>query len=102
MQEWGYEVELATNRAEALELLQRPDAPMLAILDWMMPGMDGTEVCKAIRESVVDRYIYLVVLTSRTETASIHRRSHAGADDFVTKPFGVDELQVRLRAGRRV
>jgi diguanylate cyclase (GGDEF)-like protein len=102
LEDWGYEVESTTDGKKACEILQQPDAPMLAIIDWMMPGMDGTDVCRMIRETVKDRYIYLIMLTSRSETAFVVEAMNAGADDFISKPFNLEELQVRLRAGKRI
>ena len=102
LEEWGYEVTVASDGALAAEMLQQPDAPMLAIIDWMMPGMDGVDVCRTVRESVKDRYIYMIMLTSRSETEFIVQAMNAGADDFIAKPFHAGELQVRVRAGRRV
>jgi diguanylate cyclase (GGDEF)-like protein len=102
LEDWGYEVECTTDGKSACEILQQPDAPMLAIIDWMMPGMDGTDVCRLIREAVKDRYIYLIMLTSRSETEFVVEAMNAGADDFISKPFNLEELQVRLRAGKRI
>jgi two-component system cell cycle response regulator len=102
LQDWGYEVITASDGRSACDILQRPDAPMLAIIDWMMPGMDGIDVCRVVRETVKDRYIYLIMLTSRSETEFIVEAMNAGADDFISKPFNVEELQVRVRAGRRI
>jgi two-component system cell cycle response regulator len=102
LQDWGYEVVTASDGRTACEALQQPGAPMLAILDWVMPGMDGIEVCRRIRETVKDRYIYLIMLTAKTETEFIVQALNAGADDFISKPFDMDELQVRVRAGRRI
>ncbi|MDB5842084.1 MAG: diguanylate cyclase response regulator [Herminiimonas sp.] len=102
LEDWGYEVVTATDGKSACEMLQRPGAPMLAIIDWMMPGMDGTDVCRRIRETVKDRYAYLIMLTSRSETEFIVEAMNAGADDFISKPFNDEELQVRIRAGKRI
>lgn len=102
LEEWGYQVTQATNGTRACEVLLQADAPMLAIIDWMMPGMDGIDVCRAVREHVMDRYTYLIMLTSRTETEFVVEAMNAGADDFVSKPFNVEELQVRVRAGKRI
>jgi diguanylate cyclase (GGDEF)-like protein len=102
LQDWGYEVQTTTDGKSACEILQRPDAPMLAVIDWMMPGMDGIDVCRRIRETVKDRYIYLIMLTSRSETEFVVEAMNAGADDFIGKPFNAEELQVRIRAGRRI
>ncbi len=100
--EWGYDVTVAADGLTALEILRQPDGPVLAVLDWMMPGMDGIDVCRAIRETVKDRYVYMIMLTSRTETEFIVAAMNAGADDYIGKPFNAEEMQVRLRAGRRI
>jgi diguanylate cyclase (GGDEF)-like protein len=102
LEEWGYEVLTATDGLRACEILQQPDAPMLAVIDWMMPGMDGIDVCRQIRDTVRDRYIYLIMLTTRVETEFVVAAMNAGADDFIGKPFNAEELQVRVRAGRRI
>jgi two-component system cell cycle response regulator len=102
LQDSGYDVLTASDGKIAYEILQGPDAPMLAILDWEMPGMDGIDICRGVRDTVKDRYIYLVMLTSKSETEFIVQAMNAGADDFISKPFHIEELQVRLRAGRRI
>jgi diguanylate cyclase (GGDEF)-like protein len=102
LEDWGYQVETVADGQSACDRLQQPDAPMLAIIDWMMPGMDGIDVCRLIRGTVKDRYIYLIMLTSRSETEFVVEAMNAGADDFIGKPFNVEELQVRIRAGRRI
>jgi two-component system cell cycle response regulator len=102
LQDWGYEVQTTSDGQSACEILQQPDAPMLAIIDWMMPGMDGVDVCRRIRETVKDHYVYLIMLTSRNETEFVVEAMNAGADDFIGKPFNVEELQVRIRAGKRI
>jgi two-component system cell cycle response regulator len=102
LQDWGYEVVAVADGDSACEILRRPDAPMLAIIDWSMPGMDGVDVCRVIRDTVKDRYVYLIILTSRSETRDIVEAMNAGADDFIRKPFDLDEMRVRVRAGRRV
>ncbi len=102
LQDWGYEVVAVPDGRSAHAILCGPDAPMLAILDWMMPGMDGIDLCRMIRSSGNDSYTYVIMLTSRTETAFIVEAMTAGADDFVSKPFHVEELEVRVRAGKRI
>jgi two-component system cell cycle response regulator len=99
---WGYEAVLARDGNEALRVLEGPDPPQLAILDWMMPGMDGVEVCRKIRSARREPYIYLLLLTARTESQDLIEGMDAGADDYLTKPFNAHELRVRLRAGRRI
>jgi two-component system, cell cycle response regulator len=105
---WGYEVVLADNGERAWEIMQDPQPPPLALLDWMMPGLDGVEVCRRIREAAQQRdaaeqrYVYVILLTAKTERKDLLDGMDAGADDYVTKPFNTQELRVRLRAGRRI
>ena len=102
LRKWGYDVMVACDGAEALELLQRQDAPALIILDWMMPGMTGVEVCRRIRERDSEPYTYILLLTSKSQKEDLIEGMDAGADDYITKPFDQNELQVRLRAGTRL
>lgn len=102
LRKWGYEVMVACDGAEALELLQREDAPALIILDWMMPGMTGVEVCRRIRQRDSEPYTYILLLTSKSQKEDLIEGMDAGADDYITKPFDQNELQVRLRAGTRL
>jgi CheY-like chemotaxis protein len=99
---WGYEVVSCTNGAEAWRELHREDAPDLAILNWMMPGMDGVQVCREIRKQRRKGYVYIILLTARDRKRDIVEGIEAGADDYVTKPFNPHELKVRIRAGRRI
>jgi diguanylate cyclase (GGDEF)-like protein len=102
LRKWGYDVLVACDGAEALELLQRQDAPSLIILDWMMPGMTGVEVCRRIRQRDNEPYTYILLLTSKSQKEDLIEGMEAGADDYITKPFDQNELQVRLRAGTRL
>ncbi len=102
LRKWGYEVAVACDGAQALELLQQDQAPALAILDWMMPGMTGLEVCRRIRQRGREPYIYILLLTSKSQKEDLIEGMEAGADDYITKPFDQHELQVRLRAGKRL
>jgi len=99
---WGYEVLTACDGEEAWARLQREDAPRVAILDWMMPGMDGPEVCRRLREIEPLRSTYVLLLTARSEKEDIVAGFEAGADDYVSKPFHHDELRVRIRVGARI
>src|SRR6204780_5714589 len=92
----------AWSGAEALELLQREDAPSLIILDWMMPGMTGVEVCRRIRQRDSEPYTYILLLTSKSQKEDLIEGMEAGADDYITKPFDQHELKVRLRSGTRI
>ncbi|MGO9262446.1 MAG: GGDEF domain-containing protein [Bryobacteraceae bacterium] len=102
LKHWGYEAVIARDGREAWEILRSQDAPRLAILDWMMPGMDGVEVCRHVRAAACEPYIYIVLLTARTQSADLVQGMEAGADDYLTKPFAAPELRVRLRAGIRI
>jgi sigma-B regulation protein RsbU (phosphoserine phosphatase) len=99
---WGYEVVVACDGVEAWQILQREDAPSLAILDWMMPGMDGIEVCQKVRGSTHLKPIYIILLTAKDRTEDLVLGLQAGADDYIAKPFDVRELRARLQVGLRV
>jgi two-component system, cell cycle response regulator len=99
---WGYEVTATRDGMEAWEVLQGADAPPLAILDWMMPELDGLEVCRKVRQRGQEPYIYLLLLTTKGRKENIIEGLDAGADDYLTKPFDPHELQVRLRTGMRI
>jgi two-component system, cell cycle response regulator len=103
LNQWGFDLELAQDGAQAWKLLQQPDGPMLALLDWVLPGMDGIELCQHIRRGGVNqRYIYTVLLTAKTAKKDLLRAMEAGADDFLVKPFDAPELRARLLAGKRI
>jgi diguanylate cyclase (GGDEF)-like protein len=102
LSKWGYEVETVRNGLEAWQLLQSADAPKLAILDWIMPGMDGVEICQAIRKFEDRPYIYVILLTAKHRKEDVIAGMDAGADDYLSKPFVPQELKVRLRAGQRI
>jgi len=99
---WGYEVVVKTNGKDAWEAIQAPDAPLLLILDWLMPEMDGIEICREARLNPVLKSAYIILLTSRGSKDDIVKGLEAGADDYVTKPFDHGELRARLRVGSRV
>jgi phosphoserine phosphatase RsbU/P len=99
---WGFEVQTAEDGEAAVRILESPEAPPLAIVDWMMPKMDGLEVCRRIREIKDRPYIYLVLLTAKSHKEEIATGLEAGADDYVIKPFDPDELRARLKVGQRV
>jgi two-component system cell cycle response regulator len=98
----GHEVMETVDGAETWKELQRPDAPRLVILDWMMPGMDGLEVIRQVRAVKTDRPPYLIMLTARGEKADIIAGLDAGANDYLAKPFDVGELRARVEVGRRM
>jgi two-component system cell cycle response regulator len=97
----GYEVVLASDGLEARHHLLAPDGPRLAILDWMMPGADGLDVCRWVRDQA-GAYVYIIVLTSKDRREDLVAAFDAGVDDFITKPPDSTELRARLRSGERV
>src|SRR5206468_3096832 len=99
---WGFDVLSCADGAEANQMLQRDDAPRLAILDWMMPGIEGVRVCQEVRQRPQLKPIYIILLTARGRSEDIVAGLEAGADDYVTKPFYPEELQARLQAGLRI
>jgi len=98
---WGHEVVSTTNGAEALQMLHMTDVSV-AILDWMMPEMDGVDVCRKAREQLGTRPLYFILLTAKGRKEDIVTGLQAGADDYVAKPFDRDELQARLNVGIRI
>ena len=102
LQKWGFEVTVTTQGREAWEALQQPAAPSLVILDWLMPEIDGVEICRRIRASEALKSSYVILLTSRGSKEDIVEGLEAGADDYVTKPFDHGELRARVQVGARV
>jgi phosphoserine phosphatase RsbU/P len=99
---WGYKVIVAADGQEAWEKLQEPDAPLLIVLDWLMPGLDGTEVCRRARQDTRLGAAYILLVTSRGSKEDIVKGLEAGADDYVTKPFDTNELRARMQVGVRL
>lgn len=99
---FGYEVVPAGDGREAWALLSAPDAPRLAVLDWVMPHLDGVDVCRLVRSQAQEPYIYLILLSARGKREDLIQGLDAGADDYLIKPFNEQELRVRLRAAARV
>ena len=102
LSKWGYDVVVTTNGREAWDALQQPDAPSLFILDWLMPEMDGVEICREARQIPALKSAYIILLTSRGAKEDIVQGLEAGADDYVTKPFDHGELRARVQVGTRV
>jgi DNA-binding response OmpR family regulator len=102
LKEWGFAVISACNGEEALRLLQDDTPPRLAVLDWVMPGLTGPEVCQAVRSTGSSDPPYLILLTSRESSEDVVRGLEAGANDYITKPFEFQELRARVRVGQRV
>ncbi len=102
LKKYGHEVVVTVDGIAALEAMRRADAPKLAILDWMMPGLAGVEVCRRVRSMESDEPPYLILLTSMGEKADIVAGLEAGADDYLAKPFDAGELRARVDVGRRM
>lgn len=98
----GFAVTTAADGDQAYEILSKPDAPSLAVLDWLMPGMSGPDICRALRRPGDQRMLYLMLLTSKNHPDEIVEGLNAGADDFLAKPYHVEELRARIRAGMRL
>ena len=104
LEKWGYKVVVARDGDQAWGILQSEESPHLAIVDWMMPGLDGPELCRRVRECLSEErsYTYMILLTARGQKEDIVEGMNAGADDYITKPFDAGELRVRLKAARRI
>jgi CheY-like chemotaxis protein len=102
LKKWEYEVISAQDGIEAWKALQEPDPPSLAILDWMMPGMNGVEFCYEARKIKTLTPPYIILLTSKRQREDIVEGLEAGANDYLRKPFDREELHARIRVGERV
>jgi two-component system cell cycle response regulator len=102
LSKWGYEVVVTNDGVEAWHALQQADPPSLAVLDWMMPSMDGPEVIRRLRERDDASYVYVVLLTAKSQKEDIVAGLEAGADDYLVKPFDAHELRARIRTGKRI
>ena len=102
LQTWNVEVAVAHDGNAAWELLGAGDGPSLAIMDWMMPGIDGVEICRRIRQDPLLAHMYVILLTGRHSREDLVVGLEAGADDYVVKPFNADELRARVHVGIRV
>src|SRR3569833_354101 len=102
LQRAGYEVTAVRNGREAIEELCRPDGPRVALLDWMMPELDGPAVCREVRSQRGQRHVHLILLTSRNSKQDVVTGLASGADDYLIKPFDPEELKARLHSGLRI
>ncbi len=100
LKKWGFHVVAAADGREAMEALRAESEPVLAILDWMMPGLEGPEICRRLRE--INKTAYILLLTARTGKERVVEGLQAGADDYLSKPFDKDELRARLSVGARI
>jgi two-component system, cell cycle response regulator len=99
---WGFEVVPVADGVDAWRRLREPDGPRIALLDWLMPGLDGPGVCREVRRRPAGPYIYLILLTGRADQQDIILGLEAGADEYLVKPVDLYELRARLRTGRRI
>ena len=97
-----FEVCAAEDGVQAWNMIQQNESPLLAVLDWVMPGMAGPQVCREVRASPKTCGNYLILLTAKNSSADILAGLRAGADDYITKPFEPEELRARVRVGRRI
>jgi len=101
LKKWGYEVVAVKEGLAAWEVLQQPDSPSIVILDWMMPGIDGLEVIRRTRAGGLEPPPYIILLTSKDDTGDIFSGLESGANDYIIKPFNIEELYGRVRVGQR-
>ncbi len=102
LRKWGYEVIAVCNGQDAWEVMQAENPPPLAIIDWIMPDMEGVEFCRKVRESVRIASTYIILLTGKREKNEVIIGLDAGANDYIRKPFEREELHARIRVGKRV
>jgi diguanylate cyclase (GGDEF)-like protein len=103
LQDWGLDFQAVGNGTDAWELLQKPDAPGLVLLDWMLPGLDGIQLCRKIRTLSADgTYFYTVMLTAKDRKQDLLTAMAAGADDYLAKPVAPQELRARVMVGKRI
>ena len=99
---WGHELVVCTDGIQAWEALQQPAPPAIAVLDWMMPELDGVDVCRRARKTEDLKSLYIIMLTSRESEEDVVAGLDAGANDYITKPFRRRELAARIGVGERV
>jgi CheY-like chemotaxis protein len=102
LRRWGHDVLVARDGLEAWEHLVRADSPLLAVLDWVMPGLNGTDLCRRVHDKGLHPRPYLILLTANRGKENLLAGFASGADDYIVKPFDVDELRARLNVGARV
>jgi sigma-B regulation protein RsbU (phosphoserine phosphatase) len=101
LERWGFDVVVAHDGASAWEEIIGETPPELAIVDWMMPGIDGIELCRRLRAASLPTPVYVILLTARNSRQDLVAGLEAGADDYLTKPFDPDELRARIHVGQR-
>jgi phosphoserine phosphatase RsbU/P len=102
LKRWGHDVLVASDGLQAWEFLLRVDSPLLAVLDWVMPGLNGTDLCRRVHDKDLQPRPYLILLTANRGKENLLAGFASGADDYIVKPFDVDELRARINVGARV
>ncbi|MDC0358047.1 response regulator transcription factor [Oligoflexia bacterium] len=102
LKKWGYETVVAKDGTEAWEMLEGEAPPRMAILDWVMPGIDGLEICRRLRADETKRGIYVVLLTGKSDKSFVAQAIEVGVNDYMSKPFDLGELRIRILSGERV
>jgi len=102
LSKWGYDVISVEDGNAAWDRLKSPDAPRMALLDWMMPGQNGVDICRSVRVHCPEPYTYILLLTAKDAKESVVEGLESGADDYLTKPFNPQELKARIRVGLRL
>src|ERR1035438_10431513 len=103
LRSWSFGVTLAETGSEAWKILEQPDSPKLVLLDWVLPDLDGIELCQRIRQAGSSSpYVYVILLTSKEGRQNMLQAMQAGADDYLVKPFDELELKARLLVGKRI
>ncbi len=101
LESWGFDTEVVFSGDAALRALQKDSSIRMAILDWIMPGTSGLDVCRSIKESGLSHLVWVIMLTSRTRSRDLAEAFDRGADDYISKPFAAAELKARVEAGMR-
>jgi sigma-B regulation protein RsbU (phosphoserine phosphatase) len=99
---WGYDPIVTCDGEQAWQIMQGPEAPQLAILDWMMPGKDGVDICRQVRQASPSKPTYIILITAKGRKEDVVSGLDSGADDYITKPFESEEFRARVQAGARI
>jgi DNA-binding response OmpR family regulator len=99
---WGYEPIVTCDGEQAWQIMQGPEAPQLAVLDWMMPGKDGVDICRQVRKASPSKPTYIILITAKDRKEDVVSGLESGADDYITKPFESEEFRARVQAGARI
>jgi len=99
---WDYTVTVVPDGEQAWEILKGGNGPRLALVDWFIPGIDGLELCRRVRDLAAPPYTYILLLTGKDQPDDVAKGIESGADDYIRKPFNHRELQARVYAGRRI